>query len=91
LALSGCTVREIAAITGHSPRDVEAILEAPYLGGRMENCPKYAGSPWRCLPGSNILTTPSMAISRSLLGARRTCSLGSARWESAASVLTCWR
>jgi hypothetical protein len=43
LALSGCTVREIAAITGHSPRDVEAILEAPYLGGRMENCPKYGG------------------------------------------------
>jgi integrase len=36
LALSGCTVLEIAAITGHSPRDVEAILEAHYLGGRVE-------------------------------------------------------
>jgi integrase len=36
LALSGCTVPEIAAITGHSPRDVEAILEAHYLGGRVE-------------------------------------------------------
>jgi integrase len=36
LALSGCTVPEIAAITGHSPRDVEAILEAHYLGGKVE-------------------------------------------------------
>jgi integrase len=36
LALSGCTVPEIAAITGHSPRDVETILEAHYLGGRVE-------------------------------------------------------
>jgi integrase len=36
LALSGCTVPEIAAITGHSPRDVESILEAHYLGGRVE-------------------------------------------------------
>ena len=36
LALSGCTVPEIAAITGHSIRDVEAILEAHYLGGRTE-------------------------------------------------------
>jgi hypothetical protein len=36
LALSGCTVPEIAAITGHSPRNVEAILEAHYLGGRVE-------------------------------------------------------
>jgi hypothetical protein len=25
-----------SAITGHSPRDVEAILEAHYLGGRVE-------------------------------------------------------
>jgi integrase len=33
LALSGCTVPEIAAITGH---DVEAILEAHDLGGRVE-------------------------------------------------------
>jgi integrase len=36
LALSGCTVPEIAAITGHSLRDVEAILEAHYLGGQIE-------------------------------------------------------
>jgi integrase len=36
LALSSCTVPQIAAITGHSPRDVEAILEAHYLGGRLE-------------------------------------------------------
>jgi hypothetical protein len=26
-----------SAITGHSPRDVEAILEAHYLGGRFES------------------------------------------------------
>jgi len=36
LALSGCTVPEIASITGHSLKDVEAILEAHYLGGRIE-------------------------------------------------------
>lgn len=36
LALSNCTVPQIAAITGHSPRDVDAILEAHYLGGRVE-------------------------------------------------------
>ena len=36
LALAGCTVPEIAAITGHSIRDVEAILEAHYLGGQVE-------------------------------------------------------
>lgn len=36
LALAGCTVPEIAAITGHSLRDVEAILEAHYLGGQVE-------------------------------------------------------
>lgn len=36
LALSGCTVPEIASITGHSLRDVEAILDAHYLGGRIE-------------------------------------------------------
>jgi integrase len=36
LALSGCTVPQIAAITGHSSRDVDAILEAHYLGGRLE-------------------------------------------------------
>jgi hypothetical protein len=31
-AETGCTTAEIAAITGHSPRDVEAILEAHYPG-----------------------------------------------------------
>ena len=36
LALAGCTVPEIAAITGHSLKDVEAILDAHYLGGRFE-------------------------------------------------------
>jgi integrase len=36
LALSGCSVPEIAAITGHSLRDVEVILENHYLGGRFE-------------------------------------------------------
>jgi integrase len=36
LALAQCTVPEIAAITGHSPRNVEAILQAHYLGGRVE-------------------------------------------------------
>jgi integrase len=36
LALAGCTVPQIAAITGHSIPDVEAILEAHYLGGQTE-------------------------------------------------------
>jgi hypothetical protein len=36
LALAGCTVPEIASITGHSPRNVEEILEAHYLGGRVD-------------------------------------------------------
>jgi integrase len=36
LALAGCTVAEIAAITGHSLRDVERILESHYLGGQIE-------------------------------------------------------
>jgi integrase len=36
LALSGCSVAEIAAITGHSLKDVSALLEAHYLGGRLE-------------------------------------------------------
>jgi integrase len=36
LALAGCTTPQIASITGHSPRDVDAILEAHYLGGRFE-------------------------------------------------------
>jgi hypothetical protein len=32
LAEAGCEVPEIAAITGHSLADVEAILDAHYLG-----------------------------------------------------------
>jgi len=36
LALSGCTVPEIASLTGHSMQTVERILEAHYLGGRFE-------------------------------------------------------
>ncbi len=36
LALSGCSVPQIAAITGHSPRDVDEILKAHYLGGQAE-------------------------------------------------------
>lgn len=34
LALAGCTNAQIASITGHSLRDVDAILDAHYLGGR---------------------------------------------------------
>jgi integrase len=36
LALAECTVPQIAAITGHSLKDVEAILDAHYLGGKIE-------------------------------------------------------
>lgn len=36
LALAGCTVPQIAAITGHSQRDAESILQAHYLGGTRE-------------------------------------------------------
>jgi len=36
LALLGCTVAQIAAITDHSPRDVDEILKAHYLGGQAE-------------------------------------------------------
>lgn len=36
LALAGCTVPEIASLTGHSMQTVEHILEAHYLGGRFE-------------------------------------------------------
>jgi integrase len=36
LAIAGCTVPQIAAITGHSLKDVEVILEANYLGGQAE-------------------------------------------------------
>jgi integrase len=36
LALAGCTVPMIAAITGHSLKDVENILETHYLDGAVE-------------------------------------------------------
>jgi integrase len=36
LALAGCTVTEIAAVTGHSLKDVDRILDVHYLGGREE-------------------------------------------------------
>jgi integrase len=36
LALAGCTVPEIAAITGHSLQDVQQLLDAHYLGGRVQ-------------------------------------------------------
>jgi hypothetical protein len=34
LAIAGATVRQIATFTGHSLNDVEAILDAHYLGSR---------------------------------------------------------
>jgi integrase len=36
LALAGCTVPQIAAITGHSLKDVQEILDANDLGGRIQ-------------------------------------------------------
>jgi integrase len=36
LSLAGCTVPEIAGITGHGLKDAEAILSANYLGGGVE-------------------------------------------------------
>jgi integrase len=36
LALAGCSVPQIAAITGHSLKDVQSILETHYLGGTLE-------------------------------------------------------
>ncbi len=36
LALAKCSVPQIAAFTGHSLKDVEAILDAHYLGGSVE-------------------------------------------------------
>lgn len=36
LAIAGCTVQEIAAITGHALGDAQAILDAHYLGGKIE-------------------------------------------------------
>lgn len=36
LALAGCSSIQIGAITGHSPKDVDSILDAHYLGGKIE-------------------------------------------------------
>ncbi|MNL58420.1 Phage integrase family protein [compost metagenome] len=36
LAIAGCSIPQIASITGHSLRDVESILDAHYLGGKVE-------------------------------------------------------
>lgn len=36
LALAGCSIAEIGAVTGHSPRDIDAILHVHYLGGQRE-------------------------------------------------------
>jgi hypothetical protein len=36
LTLAGCTVPEIAASTGYSMETVQQILDAHYLGGRLE-------------------------------------------------------
>jgi len=36
LAFAECTVPQIASITGHSLKDAQTILEAHYLGGRVE-------------------------------------------------------
>lgn len=36
MAVAGCTVPEIAALTGHSMRDVHRILDAHYLAGKDE-------------------------------------------------------
>ncbi len=36
LALAGCSIAEIGAVTGHSPKDIDAILHVHYLGGQRE-------------------------------------------------------
>lgn len=36
LALAGCSTSQIASITGHSLKDVESILDAHYLGGKIQ-------------------------------------------------------
>ena len=36
LALSNCSVPEIASIAGHTMKTVQEILDAHYLGGRVE-------------------------------------------------------
>ena len=36
LAIAGASVPQIAAVTGHSPKDVEAILDAHHLGRAIQ-------------------------------------------------------
>lgn len=36
LALAGCNTSQIGAITGHSLKDVQSILDTHYLGGQLE-------------------------------------------------------
>ena len=36
LALAGCAVPEIAAITGHSPANVQQMLDRHHLGGQVQ-------------------------------------------------------
>ena len=36
LALASCSIAEIGAITGHSPKDIDAILHTHYRGGQRE-------------------------------------------------------
>jgi integrase len=38
--IAGATVPQIAAVTGHSLKDVEAILDAHYLGRDIQLAPK---------------------------------------------------
>jgi hypothetical protein len=45
LALAGCTAAEIGALTGHTLTDVDAIVDAHYLGGK----PKLASQAIRKL------------------------------------------
>jgi hypothetical protein len=82
LALSGCTVPEIAAPTGHSPRDVEAILEAHYLGGRVENA-VFARFEYPDDLFDGDFTE--------FAGREEDLFTWFSLWESAAGVLGCWR
>ncbi|KSV61901.1 hypothetical protein N185_37550 [Sinorhizobium sp. GW3] len=36
LAIAGCSIAEIGAVTGHSPKDIDAILHIHYLGGQRD-------------------------------------------------------
>ena len=54
LALSGCTVPEIATNAGHSLKDVGAVLDAHYVGWT----PKLAVSAAAKLKGAAAATEP---------------------------------